>query len=108
MSLASDIKDAIFTPLWQFISSGVKYLVGWIGDLSLWKMGIGGVLYWLLTQLNTFVKGLLPEVDPCELLSAIPDNFLYAFALTNLTTGLQIVGGAAITGFVIRRLPVIG
>jgi Protein of unknown function (DUF2523) len=97
--------------MYGILVSAARFLLGWLLRGVVVKFVILSAIYYVITFI---VEGVLSQLDISPLtglqtlLDTLPSGMLYFMGVFRFDVGLPLILGAMLTGFVIRRLPIIG
>ena len=96
--------------MFGILVSAANAILGWVIRTVIIKFLVFTALYLITTEFMSVVAGMLPSGDGglSSAMAQMTPGAWYFIELLRLDVGLPLMLSAAVTGFVIRRLPVIG
>ncbi|WP_067739077.1 DUF2523 family protein [Novosphingobium naphthalenivorans] len=99
--------------MYAILISAFNTVLGWVLRALVFKVIVFGVLLFVTTEATQYMLEKLTEVgNPTDTLqssiSGIGSGALYFIGLLRLDVGIPLILSAYVTGFAIRRLPIIG
>jgi hypothetical protein len=92
--------------------SAFNATLGWLLKVAVAKVFVFGILFLVTTEFTEAMIGKLGSDNAAAgvqgALDGLPSAALYFVGLLRLDVGLPLIFAAYVTGFAIRRLPIIG